>query len=71
MTATTMRPTTSDAASSYDLRILVAWRRASILHLLDLKRAGYSPTRTELVVDRRSDRILAEPARSKRVRRVQ
>lgn len=40
------------------------WRaraKASVQHLCDLKRHGYSPRRTELRVDRKTDRIIAMP----------
>ena len=36
--------------------------RASVLHLLDLKRGNYSPRFTELKVDLR-DRVIAQPMR--------
>ena len=32
-------------------------KRASLLHLLDLKKAGCSPRRTELRIDRRDRRV--------------
>lgn len=39
-------------------------RRASLLHLLDLKRAGHSPTRTELRLAKSPDIILPDPAQN-------
>lgn len=36
--------------------------RASLQHLVDLKRAGHSPRFVELIVHPRSDRVLAQPA---------
>lgn len=41
-------------------------KRANIAHLVDLKRQGYSPRFTELVVDRKTDRIVALPERRPR-----
>ncbi len=63
----TSNPLVADQGD-FQARSLDAWKRASILHLVDLKRAGYSPTQTELAVDQRSDRIIAEPERPKRRR---
>jgi hypothetical protein len=42
-------------------REFIALKRASVLHLCDLKRAGCSPKFCELTVDRRTDRVLALP----------
>lgn len=51
-----------DAIATADARDRQREARASILHLVDLKRDGWSPCFTELRVDRR-DRIIAEPQR--------
>ena len=44
------------AMASRDILASLALQRASIMHLVDLKRGGYSPCRTELRIDRRTDR---------------
>lgn len=38
-------------------------KRANVHHLVDLKRAGMSPRYCELIVDGKSDRVLALPQR--------
>ena len=47
------------AMTSRDILARVALQRASIMHLVDLKRGGYSPCRTELRIDRLTDRPIA------------
>ncbi len=47
----------------------IALKRASLRHLLDLKIHGYSPKRTELKIDVRTDKIVRQPAPSPRARR--
>jgi hypothetical protein len=42
---------------------VIRLKRASLRHLLDLKRAGMSPRYCELIVDGKSDRIVALPQR--------
>ncbi len=45
-----------NATSSRNVLARLALRRASIMHLVDLKRGGYSPCRTELRIGRLNDR---------------
>jgi hypothetical protein len=45
-----------NATSSRDVLARLALRRASIMHLVDLKRGGYSSYRTELRIGRLNDR---------------
>jgi hypothetical protein len=40
------------ATASRDVLARLALQRASIMHLVDLKRGGYSPCRTELRIGR-------------------
>ena len=49
------------ATASKDVLARLALQRASIMHLVDLKRGGYSPCRTELRIDRLTDRPIAPP----------
>ncbi len=69
MTATAIRKIKADDeqdtgdASNYQVRTLAAWQRASIWHLLDLKKDGWSPRHTELVIDPRTDRVVKRPER--------
>lgn len=46
-----------DARDYFDAARIRGSRRASVLHLIDLKRAGHSPTRTEFNIDRH-DRVV-------------
>jgi hypothetical protein len=44
-------------ASGYrDEHARLALQRANIMHLVDLKRGGYSPRRTEMRIERLTDR---------------
>ena len=45
-----------DATGYRDALKHVALLRANIMHLVDLKRGGYSPSRTEMRIDRLTDR---------------
>jgi hypothetical protein len=47
------------AMASRDILARLALQRASIMHLVDLKRGGYSPCRIELRIDRLTDRPIA------------
>jgi hypothetical protein len=40
-----------DATGYRDMLARLALQRASIVHLVDLKRGGYSPRRTEMQID--------------------
>src|SRR5580700_10098643 len=44
------------ATASREVNARLALQRASIMHLVDLKRGGYSPCRTELRIGRLTDR---------------
>lgn len=44
-----------------DTRALYELKRANLLHLIDLKRAGHSPTQTELRISRTDDRKADTP----------
>jgi hypothetical protein len=48
-----------DATASRDVLARLALQRASIMHLVDLKRGGYSPCRTELRIGRLTDRPIS------------
>ncbi len=54
-------PDDTGDTGGFQARSLAAWKRASILHLVDLKKDAWSPTITELRVCPRSDRIVREP----------
>jgi hypothetical protein len=45
-----------DATGYRDEHERLALRRANIMHLVDLKRGGYSPRRTEMRIGRLTDR---------------
>jgi hypothetical protein len=45
-----------DATGNRDMLARLALQRANIMHLVDLKRWGYSPRRTEMRIDRLTDR---------------
>jgi len=45
-----------DAMGYRDVLARRALRRANIMHLVDLKRGGYSPRRTEMRIERLTDR---------------
>jgi len=47
------------ATASKDVLARLALQRASIMHLVDLKREGYSPCRTELRIGRLTDRPIS------------
>jgi hypothetical protein len=47
------------AAASREVNARIALQRASIMHLVDLKRGGYSPCRTELRIGRLTDRPIS------------
>jgi hypothetical protein len=47
------------ATASKDVLARLALQRASIMHLVDLKRGGYSPCRTELRIGRLTDRPIS------------
>lgn len=53
----------SDADGLISPGELLRFKRANAAHLVDLKRANCSPKYCELVVDPRTDRILALPQR--------
>jgi hypothetical protein len=61
--------TSSSGATEYsDALARFALQRANIMHLVDLKRGGYSPRRTEMQIGRLTDRpqsisILSKNAR--------
>jgi hypothetical protein len=49
--------TTTNGAMEYrDVLARLALQRTNIMHLVDLKRGGYSPQRTEMRIDRLTDR---------------
>ena len=45
-----------DATGYRDMLARMALQRASIMHLVDLKRGGYSPRRTEMRIGRLTNR---------------
>jgi hypothetical protein len=47
------------ATASGEVNARLALQRASIMHLVDLKRGGYSPCRTELRIGRLTDRPIS------------
>ena len=47
----------SYGATGYrDVHARLALQRANIMHLVDMKRGGYSPRRTEMRIERLTDR---------------
>jgi hypothetical protein len=48
-----------DATGYRDVLARLALQRANIMHLVDLKRGGYSPRRTEMRIRRLTDRPLS------------
>jgi hypothetical protein len=48
-----------DATGYRDVLARLALQRANIMHLVDLKRGGYSPRRTEMRIGRLTDRPLS------------
>ena len=50
-----------------DVHARLALQRANIMHLVDLKRGGYSPRRTEMRIERLTDRPPSISILSKRV----
>jgi hypothetical protein len=49
--------TSHDGATKYrDVLARLALQRANIMHLVDLKRGGYSPRRTEMRIGRLTNR---------------
>jgi hypothetical protein len=50
-----------DAMSYKDALESLELRRANIMHLVDLKRGGYSARRTELKIHAKNDRPMTRP----------
>jgi hypothetical protein len=52
--------TSASGATGYrDVLARLALQRANIMHLVDLKRGGYSPRRTEMRIGRLTDRSIS------------
>ena len=54
-----------DAMGYRDVLARLALQRANIMHLVDLKRGGYSPRRTEMRIGHRIDRLRSNSILSK------